>query len=340
MDQIRVVFLGTGAAAPTRTRNVSSLAVVLDGDVLVFDAGEGTQHQLMRSTLRPGSIEAIFITHLHGDHLFGLPGLLATLGLNGRDRPLRLIGPRGLHRFVSAIPYRGTPYEIVITESSGGEVLRADGYRVIAAMLNHSVECLGYCVVEDDRAGTFDIAHARDLGVPAGPLYRRLQHGNDVTLDDGRVIRSSDVVGPPRRGRRIAFCTDTRPCDAAIELARDADLLIHEATYANDHANEARERFHATAEEAAHVAVAANARRLVLTHISARYDDTSVLQAEAAAIFSPVEIASDLSELTIAALLISVINRLNAKIATAAISITAESGTPSACARDQDRVDG
>jgi len=297
MDQIRVVFLGTGAAAPTRTRNVSSLAIVLDGDVLLFDAGEGTQHQLMRSTVRPGSIEAVLITHLHGDHLFGLPGLLATLGLNGRDRPLRLIGPPGLHHFVAAIPYRGTPYEILISESSGGEVLRANGYRVAAAMLNHSVECLGYCVIEDDRPGTFDVARAGELGVPAGPLYRQLQIGNDVTLADGRTIHSSDVVGPPRRGRRIAFCTDTRPCDAAIELARDADLLIHEATYANDHANEARERFHSTAEEAARVAAAANVRRLVLTHISARYDEMSALRRESAAIFSHVEIASDLTEI-------------------------------------------
>ena len=297
MDQIRVVFLGTGAAAPTRTRNVSSLAIVLDGDVLLFDAGEGTQHQLMRSSVRPGSIEAVLITHLHGDHLFGLPGLLATLGLNGRDRPLGLIGPPGLGRFVAAIPYRGTPYEILITESTGGEVLRANGYRVAAAMLNHSVECLGYCVIEDDRAGMFDVARARELGVPAGPLYRQLQLGNDVALDDGRTIRSRDVVGPPRRGRRIAFCTDTRPCDAAIELARDADLLIHEATYANDHANEARERFHATAEEAARVASLANVRSLVLTHISARYDDTSTLQCEAAAIFPSTGVASDLTEI-------------------------------------------
>jgi|ERR1051326_3078206 ribonuclease Z len=297
MDQIRVVFLGTGAAAPTRTRNVSSLAIVLDGDVLLFDAGEGTQHQLMRSSVRPGSIEAVLITHLHGDHLFGLPGLLATLGLNGRDRPLGLIGPPGLGRFVAAIPYRGTPYEILITESTGGEVLRANGYRVAAAMLNHSVECIGYCVIEDDRAGMFDVARARELGVPAGPLYRQLQLGNDVALDDGRTIRSRDVVGPPRRGRRIAFCTDTRPCDAAIELARDADLLIHEATYANDHANEARERFHATAEEAARVASLANVRSLVLTHISARYDDTSTLQCEAAAIFPSTGVASDLTEI-------------------------------------------
>lgn len=299
MDQIRVVFLGTGAAAPRRDRNVSSLAVVLDGESLIFDCGEGTQHQLMRSSVRPGSIEAIFITHLHGDHLFGLPGLLATLGLNGRERPLRLIGPPGLQRFVSAIPYRGTPYEIEIVSSEGGEVHRAGGYRVVAAMLQHSVACLGYCVIEDDRRGAFDLLRARALGVPAGPLYGRLQRGEDVTLADGRVIHSSDVVGPPRPGRRIAFCTDTRPCDAAIALARDADLLIHEATYASDHALEARERFHATAEEAASVAAAANVRRLALTHISARYDDPGALREEAARQFPEVEIASDFAELVV-----------------------------------------
>ena len=301
MDQIRVVFLGTGAAAPTRDRNVSSLAIALDGDTLVFDCGEGTQHQLLRSSVRPGSIEAIFITHLHGDHLFGLPGLLATLGLNGRDRPLRVIGPEGVQRFVAAIPYRGTPYEIEIVESGGGEVHRANGYRVVAAMLEHSIPCLGYCVIEDDRPGEFDVARARALAIPTGPLYRRLQRGDDVTLDDGRVIRSGEVVGPRRAGRRIVFCTDSRPCETAITLARDCDLLIHEATYANDHANEARERFHSTAEEAAKIAAAARARALVLTHISARYDDTSVLRTEAESFFPHVKIASDFAEVAVPA---------------------------------------
>ena len=296
MDAIRLVLLGTGAAAPTRTRNVSSLAIVLDGRTLLFDCGEGTQHQLQRSSVHSGSIEAIFITHLHGDHLFGLPGLLASLGLNGRTAPLTLAGPPGLERYLRAIPYLGAPYDIRLYEPS----VNFDGFDVIATEVDHSVDCYAYCLVEHDRRGTFDVARAKALGIPAGPLYGRLQRGEDIEID-GRTIRSAEVLGPPRRGRRIAFVTDTRPCDAAIELARDADLLIHEATYANDHAGDARERYHSTAEEAARVAKAANVKRLILTHISARYGDTSPLLNEARAIFPNTDVAEDLMEITVPA---------------------------------------
>lgn len=296
MDAIRAVLLGTGAAAPTRTRNVSSLAVVLDGRTLVFDCGEGTQHQLQRSTVHTGSIEAIFITHLHGDHLFGLPGLLATLGLNGRTAPLTLVGPPGLERFLRAVPYLGAPYEIRLAPA----ILPAkfDGFDVVAAEVDHSVDCHAYCVIEHDRRGTFDVARAKALGIPPGPLYGKLQSGEDIEID-GRTIRSAEVLGPPRRGRRIVFVTDTRPCDAAIELARDADLLIHEATYANDHASDAHERYHSTAEEAATIAKEANVKRLVLTHISARYDDTGPMLAEARAIFPNTDVAEDLMEIAL-----------------------------------------
>jgi ribonuclease Z len=294
MDSIRTVFLGTGAAAPTRTRNVSSLAIVLDGRTLIFDAGEGTQHQLQRSTVHTGSIEAIFITHLHGDHLFGLPGLLATLGLYGRTAPLMLVGPPGLERYLRAIPYLGAPYEISVAPA----ILPAafEGFDVVATQVDHSVDCHAYCLVEHDRRGTFDVARAQALGIPPGPLFGKLQRGEDIEIDC-RTIRSAEVLGPPRRGRRIAFVTDTRPCDAAIELARDADLLIHEATYANDHADDARERYHSTAEEAARVAKAANAKWLVLTHVSARYDDTSALLQEARVIFPNTDVAEDLFEI-------------------------------------------
>ncbi len=346
MDQIRIVFLGTGAAAPTRDRNVSSLAVVLDGRVLLFDCGEGTQHQLARGPVRSGAIEAIFITHLHGDHLFGLPGLIATLGLNARSEPLTIYGPPGLARYLESIPYPGATYpievveiatnvEIAANENAGanretvtplppgeggrapgawpgegresravlvtplppgkpsGAARRAPGYRVCAAALHHSVPCLGYAIVEDDRPGVFDVTRARDLGVPEGPLFGRLQRGHDVVVD-GRTIRSKDIVGRPRQGRRIVFCTDTRPCDAAIDLARGADVFVHEATYANDHAQEAVDRYHSTAAEAAQVAAAAQPRRLVLTHVSARYETDAPLLAEALPIFPNTEVASDL----------------------------------------------
>ena len=302
MDQIRIVFLGTGAAAPTRQRNVSSVAVVLDGRVLLFDCGEGTQHQLMRSSVRSGAIEAVFITHLHGDHLFGLPGLIATLGLNARTAPLTIYGPPGLADFLDAIPYPGTTYDVEVVEigapANSVEVRRGAGYRVFASLLQHSVPCFGYSIVEDDRAGAFDVEKARSRGVPEGPLFGRLQRGLDVTLG-GRLVRSEEIVGPRRPGRRVAFCTDTRPCSAAEELARGADLLIHEATYANDHAQEALDRFHSTAEEAALVARDAAPRRLVLTHVSARYEDPEPLLADARPLFPATDVAYDLLEISV-----------------------------------------
>ncbi|HEV8659252.1 MAG TPA: ribonuclease Z [Thermoanaerobaculia bacterium] len=297
MDQIRVVFLGTGAGTPSRERNVASLAIVLDGRVLLFDCGEGTQHQLLRSSVRNGRIEAIFITHLHGDHLYGLPGLLASLSLNGRTEPLTVYGP-GVAAFVSAVRETSRlrlAYELSVLDVASGEVMRGDGFRVIAAPLEHTIECFGYCVIEDDRPGEFDVARANELRIPAGPLYGRLQSGEDVEFG-GRMIRSAEVLGAPRRGRRIAYCTDTRPARASVELARGADLLIHEATYGSDVADEARKRGHSTASEAAEVAREAGAVRLILTHFSPRYEDVAPLIDEARDIASNVDGAYDLAE--------------------------------------------
>lgn len=293
MDAIRVTFLGTGAGVPTPARNVASLGVVLDGRTLLFDCGEGTQHQLFRSTLKPGSIDALFVTHLHGDHLFGLPGLLASLGMQARTRPLTVYGPRGLHAFLAAVPFLGTPYEVRVAEiAEAGEVLRGDGFRVLAAPLEHRIECFGFAVVEDDLPGAFDVARARALGVPAGPLFGRLQRGEAVPVGD-RIIEPHEVVGPSRAGRRIVYATDTVRCDATVALARDADLLIHEATYDASMPVEARERGHSTSAEAAEVARAAGAKRLVLTHFSSRYTDVATLVAEARAIFAETEAAED-----------------------------------------------
>ncbi|HEX9983209.1 MAG TPA: ribonuclease Z [Thermoanaerobaculia bacterium] len=292
MQTTRVIFLGTSSATPSRERNVSSLAMILDGHVLLFDCGEGTQHQLLRAPVRLGSLDAIFISHLHGDHVYGLPGLLATLSLNGRTAPLPIYGPIGLGAFVEATlttSYHHPFFDVEVIEE--GEH-RGDRYSVTNAPLAHSIPVLGYRVTEDDRPGRFDVARARALGVPEGPLFGRLQAGEDVTVD-GRVIRASDVVGPSRRGRRIAYCTDTRPCDAAVELAREADLLIHESTYGSELATEAHERFHSTSVEAARVAVASGAQHLVLTHFSTRYTDVTPLVEEARGVFPNTDAAAD-----------------------------------------------
>jgi ribonuclease Z len=299
MNQVRLVFLGTSAGTPSRERNLAAVALVMDGRTLLFDCGEGTQQQILRSSVRAGAIEAIFITHMHGDHLYGLPGLLATMSLHGRSEPLDVYGPARVAQYLRGVydaSYARTAFDLTIHAVDDGAVIARDGYDVHARLLDHTAPCLGYCVVEHDRPGAFDVDRARALGVPAGPLFRTLQHGADVTLDDGRVVRSADVVGPSRAGRRIAYCTDTRPCRAAAELARGASVLVHEATYGDDMHAEAGERGHSTAAEAASVARDAGVQRLILTHVSPRYTDASPLLAEARAIFAETELASDFAE--------------------------------------------
>ncbi|HEX6086060.1 MAG TPA: ribonuclease Z [Thermoanaerobaculia bacterium] len=279
MQEMAITFLGTSSGTPSRERNVSSVAVALDGTVILFDCGEGTQHQLLRAPVRSGAIEAIFITHLHGDHVYGLPGLLATLSMNGRTRPLTLIGPAGLREHVECVLRTSHHNPMFPLEL---EPRTFDGFRVISAPLEHSIPAVGYCVIEDDRPGTFDPERARALGIPPGPRWGELQRAGDPR-----------VCGPSRPGRRIAYCTDTRPCASAVELARGADVLIHESTYAEELRAEAEERLHSTAMGAARVARDAGVGRLILTHFSTRYQDVAPLLAEAREIFPNTDAAED-----------------------------------------------
>ena len=285
MQDIRIVFLGTSAGMPSRERNVAAIAVVLDGAVLLFDCGEGTQHQLLRAPVRSGSIDAIFLTHLHGDHCYGLPGLLATMSMNARSRPLDLIGPAGTREYLEAV-LRTTQHNPIFEIRISEPPYRGAGFEVVAAPLEHSVTCFGYCVIEDDRPGVFDPEKARALGIPPGPEWHKLQQAKDLR-----------VTGEPRRGRRIVYCTDTRVCDAAVELARGADVLIHEATYDESMSAEAEERFHSTAKGAASVAAAAKVNRLIITHFSTRYRDVQPLVDEARGVFANTEAAHDLAEI-------------------------------------------
>jgi len=294
MDRIRIVFLGTSGGMPSRERNVASVAVVMDGHVLLFDCGDGTQRQLMKcDDVRSGGVEAIFITHLHGDHLFGLPGLLSSLGMGGRREPMTVYGPAGIAEFLKSIPHYRVPYEVNVVQVSPGEVLRGRGFRVSCAPVVHHAPCVAYRIDEDDHPGKFDTERARELGVPPGPLFGELQRGVSVTLEDGRVVPSEEVVGPSRPGRSIVYCTDTRPCPSAIALARGADVLIHECTYDNALSAEAEARDHSTAGEAAGVAREAGVGRLILTHFSPRYESAEPLVAEAATIFASVDAAAD-----------------------------------------------
>lgn len=298
MDQIAIVPLGISAGAPTAERHLSALAVVMDGRVVLFDCGEGTQYQLMRAPFRWSRIEAIFVTHLHGDHAYGLPGLLGTLSLNGHDAPLAVYGPPGIRDYlegVIATTRLHLTFPLTIEEVGEGDVCRARGYTVSARLLDHCVPAFGYALVEDDHPGAFDLEAARRLGIPEGPLYGRLKRGEAVDLADGRRIHPDKVLGPARPGRKVVYCLDTRPCQAGIDLARGATVLIHEATYGQEHAVDARERSHSTAVEAAGVGRAAGVSRLLLTHISPRYLDPEVLAVEAREIFEATDVCRELA---------------------------------------------
>ena len=292
---IRVTFLGTAASRPTTGRNVSGLAVQREGDLMLFDCGEGTQRQMMRYATG-FNVGAIFITHMHADHFLGITGLLRTMGLQGRVEPLELYGPPGSSETLNVMVHLGaerTPFEVPIRELSPGDAVRRAGYEVRAFAVEHGVRAVGYALIEDDRLGRFDVERARALGVPEGPLFGRLHHGQPIQVD-GRTIDPSEVVGPTRAGRRVVFTGDTKPSRLVAEVAQCADLLVHDCTFAEEEAERAAETMHATAAGAARVAREAGVRRLFLTHISARYaDNPRMLEEEACAFFPGARVAQD-----------------------------------------------
>lgn len=307
MQELKVVFLGTSSARPTPKRNTAALALVYGGETILFDCGEGTQIQIMKSEVRASRFRAICLTHFHGDHVNGLPGLLGTMGLNGRREPLEVVAPRGLDRWLSTLRQVGIlnpSFRIDVvdqrSQSDGSDVvLRGDTWRVRSCQADHRVPCVAYRFEEDDLPGRFDIDTARELGIPPGPLYGRLQRGESVELPDGRVIASEAVMGATRRGRSIVYITDTRPTDALLAFAEGADLLIHEATYSDDEEEMARARYHSTARQAAIVARDAGVKQLYLTHFSTRFATTAPLVAEARAVFSATKAAREFKEVVL-----------------------------------------
>nr|WP_224448133.1 ribonuclease Z [Haloprofundus salilacus] len=282
---MRVTFLGTSGAVPTTQRAPSAVLLNREGERLLFDCGEGTQRQMMRFGTGFG-VSQLFVTHLHGDHILGIPGLVQSWDFNGRDDPLAIHAPRGsrehIENLVRAGGYRPS-YPVRIHEIvPGSTALEEDGYEVRAFRTNHRTRSLGYALVEDDRPGRFDREKAESLGVPVGPKFGKLHEGESVELDDGRVVEPEEVVGKPRPGRTFVYTGDTRPVQETVDIAESADLLIHDATFASDNAGRARQTAHSTAAEAADVAQRAGAKRLALTHISSRYaGDASQLAEEA-----------------------------------------------------------
>jgi len=290
-------FLGTSAARPTVERNVSSIALLREGEAFLFDCGEGTQRQMMRYGIT-FNLDDIFFTHFHTDHLIGVVGLLRTMSLQGRTEPLRLWGPAGAERMLKRAESLGSErlaFGLEIRELTAGDAIPRKGYLIHTFALDHrGPPSIGYAIVESERRGRFNPEIAAELGIPEGPLWGRIHRGESVTLDDGRVIDPSVLVGQTRPGRRVVITGDTRPCATTILAAEGADLLVHESTFGDEEATRAVETGHSTAKEAAQVAKMAGVRQLVLTHVSARYTrDAKELEDEARSIFPNTRVAKD-----------------------------------------------
>ena len=275
-----VVFLGTSGATPTAQRAPAATLVRRGGERLLVDCAEGTQRQLLRCDVGLLELRDVFLTHYHADHYLGLPGMLKTYSLRGRELPLTIYGPRGLRDLLSALRrvFGRLTYPLETIELQPGDTLARNGYELRAYAVNHGVPAIGYALVEQERPGRFDVELAESLGVPDGPERGVLQRGAAVTLSDGTVVSPAQLLGPPRAGRKLVLTGDTAPSASIVEAAAEADVLVHEATFLADERERARETLHSTAGEAALTAREARVRMLALTHLSTRYFGHEVVQ--------------------------------------------------------------
>jgi ribonuclease Z len=289
---LSVLFLGTSGSMPTVQRAPASLLIRRGGDRVLIDCGEGTQRQLLRSIGLP-DVEHVLLTHFHADHFLGLPGMMKTFALRGREVPLTIYGPRGLRTLMSDLRriYGKLTYDVRLVELGASDAIELDGYRIGAYTVAHRTEALGYALVEDERPGRFDPARARELGVEAGPEFGRLQRGDAVEAD-GRTVEPRDVMGEARPGRKLVFTGDTEPCDSTVAIAHGAELLVHDGTFAEEETERARQTGHSTARQAAEVARAAEVSMLALTHLSSRYF-APVIEKEARAAFERTVVPRD-----------------------------------------------
>jgi ribonuclease Z len=302
-DQLKIVFLGTGAAVPSITRGLPALAIIRENKCILCDCGEGTQLKIQHAGLSPSKIHTICISHMHGDHIFGLPGFITSQQLFGRTAPLTIYGPPGISNYLKTIAEIAKykiefPLSVVELDPDNASFFQVDEFSVTSKNLDHSSVCLGYRFEESPRPGKFDSIKADELGVPQGPLRSQLQKGEDIKIDD-RQIRSSELVGPSVPGRIITYCTDTRPCETTRELAQDCDLLIHDSTFSDAWADKADPTFHTTSRNAAKMARTANARQLALWHLSIRVhgEEEAALLAQAQEEFPNTVLPNDLDEI-------------------------------------------
>lgn len=298
---LRITFLGTGGTLPTINRNPSAIFVNREGDMMLFDCGEGTQQQMMRAKTGM-KISSIFITHFHADHFLGIPGLIQTMSFNGRTEPLDIYGPvrtEQMVRFMQELGYYKPGFEINAHALEDGDIVDKGEYSIKAVATDHGVPSLGYVLEEKSRAGRFNREKAIGLGIPVGHMFSKLQKGETVTVN-GRKIKPSQVMGHNRPGRKVVYSGDTRPCESIERESAGADLLIHDGTFADELRDWALETKHSTSSEVAHLAKKANVRQLILTHISSRYsENTEPLLLDAKGIFENVRLAEDLMEIEI-----------------------------------------
>jgi ribonuclease Z len=289
-----VVFLGTAGSMPTADRSPTAVLVRRGGERLLFDCAEGTQRQLLRSTLGLIDLREIFLTHYHADHYLGLPGMLKTFALRGRDVPITIYGPPGLHDLFGSLRriFGKLTYRYELEEVQAGQVLERDEYRLVTFPVRHTASSIGYALIEDERPGRFDVETADRLGVPFGPERGALQRGEAVTLADGTTVTPEEVLGQTRPGRTVVIAGDTAPSPTVLEAARGADLLIHEATFLEDERERAEETNHSTALDAAGIAREADVRMLALTHLSTRYFGHDVAR-EARTVFPETVVPRD-----------------------------------------------
>ena len=300
---VSVTFLGTGGSVPNKFRNLPSVLVRRGPELLLFDCGEGTQRQFLYARAGINRKMRIFISHLHGDHVFGLPGMIHSLSFMGRTRELEIVGPKGIAKLVTSVNNVVKLYShfpIRIYEAKPGFKIRDPEYTVQIASAKHGIPCLAYAFEEKPRPGRFDPAKARRLGVPEGPLWKKLQSGRSIKLGRRRLAPRL-VVGPPRRGVKITYAVDTRPCPQVIKLAHGSDLLIHDSCFDESASTRAREYGHSTAAEAASVAKKSRSRKLALFHISAMYEDANPLLRQAKAIFPDTILPQDMVTVSVVA---------------------------------------
>ena len=296
---MEIIFLGTSSAVHSKTRNHPSIAIKAFGEVMLFDCGEGTQKQLLFTKVSPMKISKIFLTHYHGDHILGLPGLLQSMSLNGREAKLTIYGPSGLKKIKESIYNFGfcaIEFPVEFIEVDSGVIVENEKYCISAQKVNHNVTNLAYSI-EEVKKPRFLRQKAVELGVPVGPLFGRLHNGEDVEVD-GRIVKSTEVLGPPRKGIKITYSGDTRPCEEMIYFASESTILIHESTFTKEDELNAQEHAHSTSTDAAYIARESKSRELYLTHISTRYGEEygKIILDEAREIFKNTKLAKDLLE--------------------------------------------